>query len=235
MIISRYFSSGFLSVVAFLICSVQSQAAELADVMHLTDDYPACSFSPIDAKTNNPVKNVFAVAEWYKNVSVMEYATKPCGKSYRVTSDGPVFSIPAARCSGFRHDTTLEVRVKALGYQMKKFRILRRPKSSDLFPHITYLPINDCGKIVQHLPLEKIQSLNEALKQYQDSYSRGQIAAVFGDREAYHEQIISELRSFDPSLDVAGAKKAYCEAVLKDTPAKLIEVIETYCKNLKED
>jgi hypothetical protein len=163
---SRYFSHALLSVVAFfVVCSLQSQAAEVADVMHFADDYPACSFSAIDAKTGNPVKNVFAIAEWYKDVSVMEYATEPCRKTYRVQSDRAVFSIPSARCSGFRHGTSLEVRVKALGYRMKQFRILRRPKSSHLIPHIAYLPIKDCGKVAQRLPLDKIQSIDKALEQ----------------------------------------------------------------------
>lgn len=232
----RYNSRAILSVVAFLVlCSLQSQAAEMADTVHFTDDYPTCSFSAIDANTGHPVKNVFAIAEWYKDVSVVEYATIPCREAYRVRSDGAVFSLPAARCSGFRHGTTLEVRVKALGYRVKKFRILRRPKSSHLIPHIAYLPIRDCGKVVIRLPLERIQSIDEALDQYQDKYNRGQIASVFGNTEAYHDQMISEIRSFDPSLEVAEAKKSYCGVVLKNIPqnanrVKLIELTEPYCR-----
>lgn len=238
--LSRYRFHVLLSVVAFSMCSLQGQAAAMADVMHFSDDYPECSFSVIDAKTSNPVKNVFALAEWYKDVSVMEYATMPCRENYMVRSDETVFSIPAARCSGFRHDTALEIRVKALGYQMKKFRILRRPKSSRLIPHIAYLSIEDCGKVVQRLPLEKIQSIGEALEQYQDSYNRKQIATVFGNTEAYHEQIMLELRSYDPSLAATDAKKAYCGVVLKNIPknthgAKLIELTEPYCKDQKLD
>lgn len=234
---SRYYFYALLSVVAFLVvCSLQIQAAEVADVMHFTDDYPMCSFSVIDSKTGNPIKNFFALAEWYKDVSVMEYATKPCREAYRVRSDGDVFSIPAARCSGFRHGTTLEVRVKASGYRMKKFRILRRPKRSRLIPHIPYLPIEDCGKVVQMLPLEKIQSGDMALEQYQDSYNRGQIASVFGDTETYHAQMILEIKSFNPNLETSEAKKSYCGVVLKDIPptenwAKLIELTEPYCKD----
>jgi hypothetical protein len=240
MKLSRYRFHVLLSVVAFSMCSLQGQAAEMADVMHFSDDYPACSFSVIDAKTSKPVKNVFALAEWYKDVSVMEYATMPCRENYRLRSDETVFSIPAARCSGFRHGTALEIRVKALGYQMKKYRILRRPKSSHLIPHIAYLSIKDCGKVVQQLPLEKIKSIDEALEQYQDRYNRGQIASLFGNTEAYHEQIILELRSFDPSLHAAEAKKSYCGVVLKNIPkntnrAKLIELTEPYCKDQKLD
>jgi hypothetical protein len=233
MKISRFPYYSVLSIFAFFICSVQSQATELADVVHLTDDYPACTFSPIDARTKDPIKNVFVVTEWFKNVSVMEYATKPCRENYRIESDESLFSIPAARCSGFRHGTTLEIRVKALGYRLKQFRILRRPKKSNHIPHITYLSIRDCGTGVQQLPLDKIQSLNEALKQYQDSYARRQIIKVFGDTEAFYERMIRELRSFDSSLDVAGAKKAYCETVLKDTPSNLRDMKEPYCRDLK--
>lgn len=217
-------------------CGMQGQAAEMADVMHFSDDYPVCSFSVVDAKTGKPVSNAFVLAEWYKNVSLMEYATTPCRENFRVRSDETVFSIPAARCSGLRHGTTLEIRVKASGYQMKKFRILRRPKRSHLFPHITYLSIDDCGKVVQQLPLEKIQSIDEALEQYQDSYNRNQIAKVLGNTKAYHEQILVELRSFDPGLHAAEAKKSYCGAVLKYIPkttnrAMLIEHTEPYCKD----
>ncbi len=232
---SRYLLHALLSVVAFfVVCTLQSQAAAVSDVMHFTDDYPTCSFSAIDAKTGNPVKNVFAIAEWYKDVSVMEYATTLCRNAYRVRSDGSVFSIPAARCSGFRHNTTLEVRVKALGYRVKKIRILRRPKTSHLIPHITYLPIKDCGKVPQLLPLEKIQSIDKALEQYQDKYNRDQIATVYGNTETYHDQMVSELKNFDPRLDVSEARKSYCGVVLKDIPqtenrAKLIEWTEPYC------
>jgi hypothetical protein len=223
---TRYCSPAVLSLVAFFaMCSMQSQAAEITDVMHVTDDYPACSFSAIDAETGSPVKNVFALAEWYKDVSVAEYATTSCRKDHRVRSDGEAFSIPAARCSGFRHGTTLEVRVKASGYRVKNFRLLRRPTSSNLFPHIAYLRIQDCGK---------------ALEQYQDRNKRRRIETVFGDAEVYHEQMISELRSFSPDLTVDEAKKSYCEIVLKDIPqnknrAKLIEWTEPYCKDPKSD
>jgi len=122
---------------------------------------------------------------------------------------------------------------------MKKFRILRRPKSSHLYSHIAYLSIKDCGKVVQRLPLEKIQSIDEALEQYQGSYNRDQIAKVFGNTEAFHEQMILELKSFDPGLHAAEAKKSYCGAVLKnipkDTNRAVIEMTEPYCKDQKLD
>ena len=231
---SRHVSCTILSVVALLACCLQSWAAEIADVLHLADDYPACSFAPIDAETGQPVMDVFVLAQWYKNVSVMESATSPCREEYRVRSDKAAFSIPAARCSGFRHGTTLEVRVKAPGYRMKNFRILRRPDSSDIFPHVSYLPINECGKKAQQLPLDKIRSFDEALKEFEGSYNRRQLAHLFGNAETYREQMIAELRRVNGGLDVAEAKKAYCDVVFKEIPQSVrtphvVETIEPLC------
>ncbi len=109
---------------------------------------------------------------------------------------------------------------------------MRRPKRSDP-PHNTYLPIEDCGKAVQRLPLERIKSLSEALDQYRIRYNRDLMAAVFGSSEAFYELVITELRSFDPGLDVAGARKSYCEAALKDIPRNSPRArwAEPYCKD----
>lgn len=228
MVIHRHLNTCLLPVLILVLSSHPSHAG-LADTLHLADDYPECSFSPVDAQTGTTVRDVYAVAEWYKNVTIMEYAAEACRKSYKVHFSVPTFSIPAATCSGYRLGTTLEVRVKAPGYHMKAFRILRRPTGSDHFPNVTYLSIDMCGKTIQQLPLIKIQSFDGALKQYEDTYNRGRIRGVFSDNDSYQEMMLSELKSFDPSLDAAGAKKAYCEAVLKNTPHNLRSRWEAYC------